>query len=164
MARYYPVSPLFWSDEKVQRWGDQTVLLALYLLTCDHRNLEGLYRLPYAYIQADLEWPEAEVRDRMQELIEDGFVQYDEAARVLLLPNALRYHQPKSKKQIQGAINELQAVPDTVLWADFVAAAQRYAPELAAAIGAPVVTPLETPLETPLVTPSKRLSSGEVAA
>ena len=160
MARYYPVSPLFWSDEKVQRWPDQTVLLALYLLTCDHRNLEGLYRLPYAYIQADLEWPEAEVRDRMQELIDDGFIQYDEAARVVFLPKALRYHQPKAKKQIQGAINELQAVPDTELWDGFLDSARQFAPELAKALGTPCVTPLETPYETP----SQRVSPNEFAA
>lgn len=152
MARYYPVSPLFWSDEKVQRWEDETVLLALYLLTCDHRNLEGLFRLPYAYIQADLEWPEAEVRRRMNHLIEDDFVQYDEAARVVFLPKALRYHQPKTEKQIQGAINQLQAVPETVLWNDFVAAAEGFAPELFNAMA--------TPSETPL----KSVNSGEVAA
>jgi hypothetical protein len=147
MARYYPVSPLFWSDEKVQRWSDQTVLLALYLLTCDHRNLEGLYRLPYAYIQADLEWPEAEVRDRMQDLIDDGFVEYDEAARVVFLPKALRYHEPKAKNQIKGALNELQSVPDTHLWDGFLSAAQQYAPALAKALGTPLLTPLPTPFE-----------------
>lgn len=160
MARYYPVSPLFWSDEKVQRWPDQTVLLALYLLTCDHRNLEGLYRLPYAYIQADLEWPEAEVRDRMQELIDDGFIEYDEGARVVFLPKALRYHQPRAKKQVQGAINELQAVPDTHLWEGFLDSARQFAPELAKALETPSVTPLETPYQTP----SKRASSSEFAA
>lgn len=56
MARYYPVSPLYWSDSKVQSWSNETKMLGLYLLTCEHRNLEGLYRLPFAYVEADLGW------------------------------------------------------------------------------------------------------------
>lgn len=127
MARYYPISPLFWSDQKVQRWDEETRLLALYLLTCEHRNLEGYYRLPYAYIQADLKWSEAEVRDRMETLLHDGFILYDEAARVVFLPKVLKYHEPKSTNQIQGAINALQQVPDSDLFPAFLEAAATYA-------------------------------------
>jgi hypothetical protein len=140
VARYYPVSPLFWSDEKVVRWDSETTLLAVYLLTCEHRNLEGLYRLPYAYIQADLEWSEGEVRDRMETLLDDGFILYDEAARVVLLPKALKYHTPKAPKQIQGAINALQEVPDSALWPHFLAAAAEFAPDLSTALGGPDLT------------------------
>jgi len=135
MARYYPISPLFWSDQKVQSWSEHTMLLALYLLTCEHRNLEGIYRLPYAYIQADLEWSDAEVRDRMAELMDDGFIFYDEAARVVFLPKALKYHEPKSEKHIQGALNALQQVPDSELYPAFVEAAALYAPKLYTALG-----------------------------
>jgi hypothetical protein len=130
MARYYPVSPLFWSDEKVLTWSGDTRLLALYLLTCEHRNLEGLYRLPYAYIEADLDWDSTDVWKRMDHLISQDFVRYDEDARVVLLPKALRYHEPKSDPQIKGAVNALQEVPDTALWPDFLAAAREYAPRL----------------------------------
>ena len=140
MARYYPVSPLFWSDEKVARWDSETRLLALYLLTCEHRNLEGLYRLPYAYIQADLEWSEVEVRDRMRTLLDSGFIKYDEAARVVLLPKALKYHTCGSDKQIQGAINALQEVPDSTLWPDFLASAQTFSPKLFDRLGGPNLT------------------------
>jgi hypothetical protein len=140
---------LFWSDDKVVRWDSETTLLAIYLLTCEHRNLEGLYRLPYAYIQADLEWSEAEVRDRMTTLLDAGFVLYDEAARVVLLPKALKYQAPKSEKQIQGALNALQEVPDSDLWPEFVAAAGEFAPALYAALGSPEIT-LSEPLPEPL--------------
>lgn len=143
MARYYPVSPLFWMDDKIGQLDDQGKILALYLLTCEHRNLEGLFRLPYAYIQADLAWDEATVRDEMGRLIDLGFIAYDEAARVVFLPKALKYHEPKAPKQVQGAVNALQQVPDTVLWPLFQEAAAAFAPALSTAIG----TPLETPSE-----------------
>ena len=130
MARYYPVSPLYWTDSKVQSWSRNAALLGLYLLTCEHRNLEGLYRLPYAYAQTDLDWTHEEISDAMAELVDSGFVAYDHDARVVFLPKALKYHQPKSPTQIQGAINALQSVPDTVLFGAFVDAAREYAPTL----------------------------------
>ena len=129
MARYYPVSPLFWSDRKVLRWPERARHLALYLLTSEHRNLEGLFRLPLAYIQADLGWPHEEVSEHMETLTADDFVAYDADAGVVFLPKALKYHQPKSQKQIQGAIAVLQQVPDSILWGDFLAAAEEFAPE-----------------------------------
>jgi hypothetical protein len=141
MARYYPVSPLFWMDDKIARLDDQGKVLALYLLTCEHRNLEGLYRLPYAYIQADLAWTDHCVRGGMTRLIDDGFIDYDPAARVVFLPKALKYHEPKAPKQVQGAVNALQQVPDTTLWPDFLEAAATFAPALYAAIGTPLPTP-----------------------
>jgi len=144
MARYYPVSPLYWSDPKVASWSPEATLLGLYLLTCEHRNLEGLYRLPYAYAQADLRWTEQEIVGAMADLIETDFIAYDYDAQVVLLPKALKYHTPKSDRQIQGAINALQEVPDTALWPDFLAAAHEYAPALYARLEPVESNPYET--------------------
>lgn len=130
MARYYPISPLFWSDSEVRVWGPEEKLLALYLLTCEHRNLEGLYRLPLPYIEADLSWDNGDLTDSMARLEADGFLAYDEESQVILIRKALKYHQPQSAKQIQGAINALQAVPDNRLWSEFLDAAKLYAPAL----------------------------------
>lgn len=137
MARYYPISPLFWSDSKVRAWGPEEKMLALYLLTCEHRNLEGLYRLPVPYIEADLAWDRVYLTDAMDRLETDGFLAYDEESQVILIRKALKYHQPQSEKQIQGAVNALQQVPDTHLWSEFVKAAEQYAPALHNAIRNP---------------------------
>lgn len=142
MARYYPVSPLYWSDDKVCKWSDRERLLALYLLTCPHRNLEGLYRLPVAYIEADLGWHKNDVRDGLVRMAVDSFAAYDTEASVVWLPNALRYHQPATEPQVQGAINALQAVPDTKLYPSFLEAARQYAPRLYEALGEPLTEPL----------------------
>jgi hypothetical protein len=146
MARYYPVSPLYWADDKVARWPDEAKLLALYLLTCQHRNLEGLYRLPVAYIQADLSWAEDDVYGGFEYVVEQGFAEYDYDAKVVFLPKALKYHQPSTDPQVQGAINALQSVPDTRLYDSFLAAAREYAPRLYEALGEPLTEPLSQPL------------------
>lgn len=134
MARYYPVSALFWTDRKVLSWPERERYLALYLLTSEHRNLEGLYRLPLAYVQADLDWSAEETEEHMGNLITNGFAEYDRDVNVVFLPKAMKYHQPKSKLQIQGAINVLQQIPPTSLWPSFMAAAERFAPEFHAAL------------------------------
>lgn len=141
MARYYPISPLIWADAKVRAWDDRTKLFAFYLLTCEHRNLEGLYRLPRAYIQADLGWSEKDVERAMRRLVDDGIIAYDEAAEVVLVRNALKYQAPRSKSQITGALNALQEVPDTELLPEFVEAAATYAPAFRKALNGVVDTP-----------------------
>jgi hypothetical protein len=137
MARFYPISPLFWTDEKTAAWDEPTRNLAFYVLTCEHRNLEGLYRLPYAYVAADLGWAVDEVSFRMETLIDCGFIKYDPDARVIFLPKALKYHQPTSPNHVKGALNDLASVPDTCLLDDFLEAANRYAPTLAKALPNP---------------------------
>jgi len=147
MARYYPVSPLYWSDDTVVGWGDAEKLMALYLLTCPHRNLEGLYRLPLAYIEADLGWDRRQVQDAMTAMLVNRFAAYDTKASVVWLPNALKYHQPATKPQVQGALNALQAVPDTPLFEHFAEAAKHHAPRLYEALGEPLTEGVEEPHE-----------------
>jgi hypothetical protein len=138
VASYYPISPLFWSDDKVRSWiaeeRDRTVVLALYLLTCEHRNLEGLYRLPKAYVIEDLGWEADAVGEHMARLLDDEFIEYDESARVVFVRNALKYQQPKSPPQIKGAINSLERVPETPLLMSLLRVADTHALTLSKAI------------------------------
>jgi len=135
VASYHKVSLLFWKDRQIRAWlksGEHlTAMLAVYLLTCDHRNSEGLYWLPTEYIESDLALKADEVGARMAHLLETGFAEYDEGAEVVFLPNALKYHEPKSKPQIKGALSALERVPDTVLFPRFLTAAETHAPTLA---------------------------------
>lgn len=159
MARYYTVSPRFWAEARRAGWDDQTKNLALYFLTCTHRNLEGLYSLPKAYVAADLGWTSKVVDDTLDTLEADGFVQYDEQAEVVFVVKALKYHAPKSEKQIQGAIASLEALPATPLFMGFQASADTHSegfaeelrdwleshPELTRAGAVPEPTPTPKP-------------------
>jgi hypothetical protein len=135
MASYSKVSLLFWKDREIRAWlrssEHLTVMLFIYLLTCDHRNSEGLYWLPKSYVETDMALEADEVSERMAHLLDRGFVKYDEDAEVVFLPKALKYHEPKSKPQIKGAISALEQVPETVLFTDFLSAAETHAPTLA---------------------------------
>ena len=126
MAKFASVSPDFWTDVMVREWSDTHRLLALYLLTCPHRNLQGIYRLSMRYASDDLGWSEARTKRNLERLIEDGFAEYDWQASVVLLPNALRYYQPKTDPQLKGALAALARVPATPLKLRFTELARRH--------------------------------------
>lgn len=131
MADYFPISPRFWATAKAEGWSDPECLFALYTLTCPHRNLEGLYKLPKAYIADDLEWRPAKVRATMHQLQEREFCDYDEETQVIFIRKALKYQAPISETQIKGAVKALNLVPDTHLLSDLYRAAEQYAVEFA---------------------------------
>lgn len=129
MAKFASVSPEFWTDTTVAEWNESQKLLALYLLTCPHRNLQGLYRLSLRYAADDLGWSEQRTRRALERLIADGFAEYDWEAKVVLLPKALRYYQPTTDRQLQGAIQALAKVPATPLKDRFADLARQHGAE-----------------------------------
>lgn len=133
-AQFYPVYPKFWAKAKRMAWSDQVVRLGLYLITCKHRNLEGLYHLPLAYVEADNGWSRRTVKESLDQLLRDGFVEYDDEAEVVLLRNALEYYQPKSPRQIAGALTALETLPVTPLLRGLLDSADTHAEGFAEAL------------------------------
>lgn len=134
MANHYRVSPKFWLKARHREWTDAQTTLALYLLTCEHRNLEGLYRLPKPYIAADLGWPVKKVEDASSVIFASGFALYDPDAEMVLIPNALKHQSPSTENQIKGAIAQLERIPRTSLWDGFRIACESHCERLADAI------------------------------
>lgn len=132
MARtYWRVSPAFWSDEKVSKWSDDAKLLGLYILTCDHRTLEGLFRLPKGYIQEDLGWSAERLAQPFAQLLLDGFIEYDEANRICLIVHALEYQQPENPNQVTSAVKIIEELPETPLFARIYAQSELLCERLA---------------------------------
>lgn len=164
MARtYWRVSPAFWADEKSSRWSDDAKLLALYILTCEHRSLEGLFRLPKGYIKEDLGWNSERLAEPFAQLLQDGFIEYDEAARVIFIVNALEYQAPENPNQVTAAVKIIEELPATSLITRLYAQSERLCERLAKALqerfgqrlgeglGKP---PALTPALTPALDPS----------
>lgn len=129
--RYHKVSPSFWTDRKVMSWDDDARLLALYIMTCEHRTTEGLFRLPKAYICADIGWTPERLEIPFAILLRDGFIQYDETVAVMLLTNALKWNPTDNDKHAMGAAKSLVGLPETPLLQEFIQLAIRYDKRLA---------------------------------
>jgi hypothetical protein len=117
----------------LQPWDNDVRLLAFYLLTCEHRTTEGLYRLPLAYVAEDLGWPQAKVAKRFQVLVAAGFVEHDPNAQVVLIVKALERQRPNPNQAI-AAIKKLRLLPQTPLRRRFYALAEASSPALAEAM------------------------------
>lgn len=130
------MSLTFWNDVKVRAWADDSRMLALYLLTCPHRTLEGIYHLPLELAASDVGWPVDRLRHALAELLATDFVDVDETARLVLIVKGLKY-QPtiRGPRSLQGAINALEGTNGSDrLFGRFMQAADNYQPELAAHI------------------------------
>lgn len=115
----------------LEHWDDDTMLTALYLLTNEHRTTEGIYRLPLEYGATDRRWPLKRFRQAFANLLTDGFVEYDEDAKVVLILNALKWQQPANPNQRKSAVKKLRALPPTPLLRRFEELVQTLAPEFA---------------------------------
>jgi len=120
---YWRVSPRIWYEP----WSDDARLLSFYLLTCKHREAEGLFRLPKAYMHDDLKWSPERLAVALDELLRAGFVEYDEGASVILITKALKYQSPANPNQVKHAIGKLEDLPETALFAGLLRSAERYA-------------------------------------
>jgi hypothetical protein len=143
--RYYRVSPKFWSSAERLGWDEETRLLALYLLTCDHRSTEGLFRLPKQYILADLEWSAQRLSKPFARLCSDDFIDYDDDAKVMLIVKALAYQSPSNPNGVTAALRALEMVPVTRLDSRFYELSQRYSERLTKALPQRFGEPLTHP-------------------
>ena len=122
-SRYFRVSPKFWADS--QSWTEDARTVALYLLTCEHRNTEGLFRLPEMYAIEDLGWEPERFRDAFGELITRGFVEHDPDAKVVFIVKAMKYQRPDNKNQALGAARRIAGLPRNRLESSFLAQLER---------------------------------------
>src|SRR5688500_14393588 len=102
-SRHFRVSPKFWAEAKRENWSDDEITLGLYVLTCPHRNTEGLFLLPLPYVCSDLRWTSERLSKPFANLIRRGFIHYDATSEVVLIAKALKWQSPATEKQMIGA-------------------------------------------------------------
>lgn len=116
MSRYVNIATRIWHDEKFRELPDDAKMLFVYLLTCPHGNMCGLFYLPALYACHDLGWTEERYMATIGLLREQVCTDED----VVLIKNFVRYNPIKGPKQAIGAARRLQEVPETVLIGPFL--------------------------------------------
>lgn len=133
-ARYFRVTPKLWRHAATVEWSQRATLLALYLLTCPHRNIVGLYWLPKSYACEDLRWETGDLDAAMRELADDGFMRYDDATKIVFVCNALAYDAPANENVAKAAVKQLEELPVTPLLSALAEAAHQHSEHLHKAI------------------------------
>lgn len=121
---YFRVSPAIWRQRS---WTEDMRLLAFYLLTNQHRTLEGLFTLPKPYIFGDMKWSAERLGEPFAQLLADGFFQYEETEEVCLIMKALHYQGHANDNMRKAGLKRVQTVPPTDLDRAFFEAARLYA-------------------------------------
>lgn len=123
IPRYSRVPSSFWTDKIYSKWNDEVKLAALYVTTCSHRHLEGIYTLPPEYACADLRWSSNNWKRSLTVLQISNFVKWDPLTNIILIVDALRFQAPENDNQTDGAIRRILDLPESPLIQEFCAIA-----------------------------------------
>lgn len=116
---YTKTNSSIWVEMKQDGLSDRAKLLMNYLMTNDHRNVIGVYRIPYAYAASDLGWSIETVSKGFGELIDKGYIQYDDRVEMVLIYTFLEHNPLENPNVIKSAVKLVEKLPKTVLLSDF---------------------------------------------
>jgi hypothetical protein len=106
MARFSKIDRRMWNDAKFNRLSRPQPCgqsLWTYLLTNPAVGpIPGLYSAGAAMLAEALGWSTEAFRESFQELLREGLVKADFQARLLWIPNAIRYNQPENPNVVKG--------------------------------------------------------------
>lgn len=115
--------------------------LALYLLTCPHGTIAGVFRLPDGYACEDLQWTSERVREAFKETVAQGFANRCETTKWVWIRKHFEWNKPENPNQRKAAEKMAAQVPQECDWRlDFIR-------DCAAFIGV-ITEPLSNPSET----------------
>ena len=119
MREYSKVAPQFWNGKTgkaLKAKGPEAVIVALYLLTCPHANMLGLYYVSKTYIAVDTGLGFEGASKGLQWAFEAGFCAYDEDTEVVWVKEMASY-QIADRLEVKdlrckGIQKEYDALPD----------------------------------------------------
>lgn len=116
MRDYGKVYSTFWSSETTGGLSDDAKLLALYLMTCSHSTIAGVFRLPDGYVSEDLHWSGERVSKGFAELFAKGFANRCETTKWVWVKKHLEWNKPENPNQCKAAAKVARSVPDQCAW------------------------------------------------
>lgn len=117
--RYRCIDVRIWGDEKFRTLSPLSPsgqALFIYLLTNINTNsIPGLYRAGLAAMAEELRWSLEDFQGALNELQQEGLVKTDLNARVVFIPNVIKYNKPESPNVIKSWSLHWDEVPECAL-------------------------------------------------
>lgn len=142
MRDYGRVHGTFWSSPTTANMTDRAKVLALYLMTCTHGTITGVFRLPDGYIAEDLHWETDAVREAFNELLEKGFANRCETTKWVWIIKHLEWNPPENPNQRKAAVKVASGIPPECGW---IAVFMRACGESLGLHVGPYIEPLSNP-------------------
>lgn len=126
MRDYSKVSPQFWigkTGKEIRRQGPETLIVAMYLMTCPQANMLGLFYLPEMYIAHETGLGMEGAMKGLAGCIEAGFCAYDRDSEVVWVYEMARHQIANELKErdlrSKGVQNEYDSLPENPFLACF---------------------------------------------
>lgn len=116
MRQFTMVSPRVWRSQRFKDLSRSAQLAYLYLLTSEHQNMAGVYRLPPAYAGSDLGWTVDEFTKALEEVVAVGLAHRDEDTDEVMIAQWFKFNEPKGKTTIKGVENTLDKIESETLY------------------------------------------------
>lgn len=121
MREYGKVHSSFWSSPTIRSMSEDGRMMALYLMTCPHNTIAGVFRLPDGYVCEDLEWTPERVSAALKETVDKGFANRCETTKWVWIRKHLEWNPPENPNQKKSAAKIVQSIPNECTWrADFI--------------------------------------------
>lgn len=121
MRDYGKVFSRIWESTDFRSLSEDGRTLALYLLTCQHGTIAGVFRVPDGYACEDLQWDAERVSKGFANLQEKGFATRCEFTKWVWLHKFLEWNPPENPNQRKAAAKVALSVPDQCAWKlDFI--------------------------------------------
>ena len=111
MREFGQIHSRFWQNPAMLQVSEKARLLAVYLLTCHHSSMTGIYRMPLGYVAADFGWDEEIVRETVSELFQNSFVDVYEDLHLIVIRRFMKYNRAKNSNVIMARVKELMSLP-----------------------------------------------------
>ncbi|WP_228300284.1 hypothetical protein [Acinetobacter junii] len=116
MRDYAKVSPHFWTGTtgKKLRSSPEAVIVAMYLMTCPHANMLGLYYMPLLYVAHETGLGLEGASKGLRSACEAGFCSYDEASETVWVHEMARFQVADSLKPADNRCKSVQKDYDSL--------------------------------------------------
>lgn len=127
MRDYGVISPKFWIGEtgKALRGDPEAQLLALYLMTCPHANMIGVFHCPVLYMAHETGMPFEGASKALARLSEAQFCTYDSATETVFVHRMASFQVGESLKpednRVKSVVKEWQNIGPVGLQTAFAA-------------------------------------------
>lgn len=114
MRDYGQIQSSYWTHPDIKLLSTDAKLIGAYLLTCQHTNGIGCFRMPVGYVSIDLDIGIERVSIGLSELYRKGFLEHDETSEYILIPNFLRWNPISNPNSAKARAKEFGSVPSGI--------------------------------------------------
>jgi len=89
----------FWNDSDVIEWSPEDKYFYLYLMTCPHSNMAGIFEIPIKLMERDTGYAKDAISAILKRFIDSGKISYNHLTREIAIHNWLKYRGEVEKNQ-----------------------------------------------------------------